>query len=567
MDTEKRLLIAILLSMAILLATPYLYQAFFPSPPAAAPQTPATLPAAQEDRPGEPAPIQQEAEPAPPERPATPTRTAASPQSVQVENEDMILRWSNVGAVLESARLKHYATEAGEPLELIPQGLPEGLPRPLSLRASDQDVSEELSAAVYELQGVTGESLKAPAEITFHYEGDEIEVTRTIRVPVSGYTLEFETEVRERGRAIPHSVVLGPGIGRQDQVSQDFTYPRLVYFSKGSTVAYTADDLEGAAQQLEISPSWVAQDSQYFAYALLNPDGIRQVRFRLEGDQPGDPQAEQSPAALLVAEVGLDASPEFDLFIGPKDGEILRNVDPTLGELIDYGWFALIVKPLLFSLKFIYGFVQNYGWAIIILTFMINLLLWPVRHKQMSSMKKMSELQPQLKSIQDKYKNMKRDDPRRQQMNQEVMGLYQQHGVNPLGGCLPLVIQMPILFAFYTMLAYSIELRGAPFILWIDDLSRHDPYYATPIVMGASMRVQQVMTPSAGDPTQRKMMLALPVIFTFFFLSVSSGLALYFLFSNVFAIMFQVLMQKWNPEQFQVNRASKKSRKKAGRAK
>jgi len=175
--------------------------------------------------------------------------------------------------------------------------------------------------------------------------------------------------------------------------------------------------------------------------------------------------------------------------------------------------------------------------------------LFPVRYKQMVSMKKMAELQPKVRSIQDRYKRMKREDPRRQQMNAEMMALYKEHGVNPLGGCLPLLFQMPFLFAFYRMLYSSFELRGAPFIWWIRDLSKPDPYYITPIVMGVTMLIQQVMTPSpGGDPTQRRMMMLLPIMFTFFFLSISSGLAVYFLFSNVFGMMFQLALQKWSPE-------------------
>jgi YidC/Oxa1 family membrane protein insertase len=220
----------------------------------------------------------------------------------------------------------------------------------------------------------------------------------------------------------------------------------------------------------------------------------------------------------------------------------------TLGGLINYGWFGVLVRPLLSALRWIYGYVHNYGCAIIILTFLINLALFPIRYKQMASMKKMSEIQPKVKSIQDKYKKMKRDDPRRQQMNAEVMAMYKEHGVNPLGGCLPLLFQMPILFAFYRMLYASIELRGAPFIFWIQDLSKADPYYITPIVMGISMLAQQKMTPAAGDPTQRKMMMMLPIVFTFFFLTISSGLVVYFLFSNLFAMMFQFGVQKWKPQ-------------------
>jgi YidC/Oxa1 family membrane protein insertase len=206
-----------------------------------------------------------------------------------------------------------------------------------------------------------------------------------------------------------------------------------------------------------------------------------------------------------------------------------------------------------------YGVVNNYGWAIIIVTFFINLVLLPIRYKQTKSMKKMSEVQPQLKAIQNKYKKLPRKDPKRQDMNKEIMELYQQHGVNPLGGCLPLLVQMPFLFAFYRMLASSIELRGAPFMLWIQDLSKADPYYITPIVMGATMIVQQKMTPATGDPAQRRMMMIMPVVFMFFFLSLSSGLVIYFLFSNVFGMLFQWAMQKMSPSE-EVKPSSKPKR-------
>ena len=177
-------------------------------------------------------------------------------------------------------------------------------------------------------------------------------------------------------------------------------------------------------------------------------------------------------------------------------------------------------------------------------------------------MKKMSEVQPRVKAIQEKYKKMKRDDPRRQKMNQEVMALYKYHGVNPLGGCLPLVIQMPFLFAFYRMLDASIELRGAPFMGWVQDLSQPDPYYISPLVMGGTMIIQQKMTPMAGDALQRKMMMMLPLVFTLFFLSLSSGLVLYFLFSNLFAMMFQLGLGKWKPHLARKDPSKGKKKKK-----
>ena len=203
------------------------------------------------------------------------------------------------------------------------------------------------------------------------------------------------------------------------------------------------------------------------------------------------------------------------------------------------------------ALRFINQYTNNYGYAIIVLTFVLTLLLFPFRIKQMISMKKMQVLQPQIKEIQERYKRYKKTDPKRAEMNQEIMALYKENHVNPLGGCLPLILQMPLLIAFYNLLAYSIELRQAPFMGWLHDLSVKDPYYVLPIVMGVTMLISQKMTPMTpgADPTQAKMMMIMPVVFTFFFLNVSSGLNLYFLCSNVFQIAFQKIAERWMGDQ------------------
>ena len=238
----------------------------------------------------------------------------------------------------------------------------------------------------------------------------------------------------------------------------------------------------------------------------------------------------------------------FRLFVGPKDTEVLQQAGHNLIELIDYGWFAVVCKPLFFGLKSIYGFCKNYGVAIMLLTILINLGLFPLRYKSIVSAQKMQKLQPQMKIIQDKYKKLKATDPKKQQMNAEVMALYKQHGVNPLGGCLPLVLQMPFYIAFYNLLSVSIELRHAPFIFWIKDLSAADHTFVLPILMTISMIIMQKMTPSPSvDPVQAKMMLAMPLVFGFMLAFTSSGLVLYWLTSNLVGVAQQYLMNKYRP--------------------
>jgi YidC/Oxa1 family membrane protein insertase len=537
MGMEKRLLLAMVLSMAILFLVPYFTGA---PPPLPAPEPAVEVeelapPAVSRELPQE-IPAIEEAEPA----------TLVARQIIEVVNQDLVLRWSNAGVVLQSAQLRNYRTTDDQLLEMIPQQLPEPMRQAFGIRTGDEEWDRRLMGAVYEVTGVAGVRVQAPAEITFHYRDSLIEVSRTIRIPAEGYVVDMETDVRVQGRSVPFSVLLGPGIGEVSSTTdQDFADPKAAYFSNGAVQRYTAEEVEEAPAQLAAGARWVALDSKFFTYLLLSPDRIRGGTITHSDFVEETPDGEGLERALLRAEVEMEAGASYSAFLGPKSYQVLQATDPTLSQLIDYGWFAFLVRPLLLSLNFFYRYLGNYGWAIIVLTFGINLVLAPVRYKQTASMKKMSVLQPQIKAIQDRYKRMKRTDPRQAKKNEEVMALYKEHGVNPLGGCLPLVIQMPFLFAFYRMLYSSMELRGAPFIGWIQDLSRHDPYYVTPILMGISMVVQQKMTPAAGDPTQRKMMMVLPIVFTFFFLNFSSGLVLYFLFSNLFGMMFQFLTQRW----------------------
>ncbi len=554
-DIERRLLIAILLSIAILFGTPYIYQKIYPPPPEEAvqpvtEQTSVPKPAA----PSEAVPEQPKPEAQQQVRPTTPesaVATTAQVREITVESDSLILRFRSQGAELVGAELKDYLGSNKEPLELVPQILPAEYPRPLALKASQGQLQNRLQSAVYEASGAASNHLSAPVDLVFEYRGDGLWVRKTISIPQHGYDLKVKVEATEDGEPLTLGVVLGTGIGEvPERDSTDFSYREIAFIQNGSVERYTTSHLEKGAVAIPGSVPWAALDSKYFAFIMVAPQEMQELRLEAEKwEQPpvgGEKAGETLDFVQGTADLLMPSS--FGFFVGPKDGKILAAVEPTLPKLIDYGWFGVLVKPLLTALDWVHSYVHNYGWDIIILTFLINLALFPVRYKQITSMQKMTDLQPKLRSIQDRYKRMKRDDPRKQQMNAEVMALYKEHGVNPLGGCLPLVIQMPILFAFYRMLASSIELRGAPFIFWIHDLSQYDPYYITPIVMGLTMVGQQKMTPTTGDPTQKRMMMFLPVVFTFFFLHVSSGLAIYFLFSNLFAMMFQFALQKMNPE-------------------
>jgi YidC/Oxa1 family membrane protein insertase len=288
---------------------------------------------------------------------------------------------------------------------------------------------------------------------------------------------------------------------------------------------------------------WAGVDDHYFLVAALAGTGNVRIEYRPQTtlDAAGAVTHTFLGYAVNLPGDGVDAA----FFIGPKAVALLKAIDPQLVYAIDYGMFRPIVVPLLNALNWVNGYIGNYGWAIIVLTFLINVAIFPLRHKSVVSMKKMQELKPEIDAIQKRYGNLKATDPAKQKMNQEVMEVYKRAGVNPASGCVPMLLTMPILFAFYSMLAYSIELRGAPFGFWIKDLSVYDPFYVAPVLTGITMLVQQRMTPQTGtDPVQQKMFMLMPVIFTVMFLWAPSGLNIYWLVNNVLAIAQQYFTNK-----------------------
>jgi len=243
-------------------------------------------------------------------------------------------------------------------------------------------------------------------------------------------------------------------------------------------------------------------------------------------------------SSLLLIPAGGQVSLNFFSYFGPLDYQILQETGYNLVSAVDLGFFEILAKPLFYVLKFFYGYVGNYGWAIILLTVLIKIIFWPLTDKSYKSMKAMQTLQPEMQKVREKHKND------RDTLNKEIMNLYKEHRVNPLGGCLPMVVQIPVFFALYQVLMNMIELRHAPFIFWLTDLSAKDPYYITPLVMGATMFIQQKLTPSQLDPVQQKIFLIMPVVFTFLFLNFPSGLVVYWLVNNILTIAQQLSVNR-----------------------
>ncbi|MDH4028442.1 MAG: membrane protein insertase YidC, partial [Nitrospirota bacterium] len=281
-----------------------------------------------------------------------------------------------------------------------------------------------------------------------------------------------------------------------------------------------------SAQYLTENIRWTAQEDKYFAAAIIPITPVEGVNVWKEGES---------------AEIALKLKPgrqDFIFYAGPKEYDSLKLLSPGFEYIVDFGWFSIVAMPLFWVLKFFYSFLGNYGWSIILLTIVTRIPFIPILHKSQQSMKKMQKIQPMMAEIKEKYKK----DP--QKMQQETMALYKKYKVNPVGGCLPMLLQIPVFIALYNVLQKAIELRGAPFALWITDLASKDPYYVLPIVMGGTMVLQQKMTPTAMEPAQAKMMMLMPIVFTFMFLSFPSGLVIYWLVNNILGIIQQYYANK-----------------------
>jgi YidC/Oxa1 family membrane protein insertase len=545
---ERRVLLAVFLCFVVL----YAYQAMFVKAPPPKPRL--TQQASQAPAPAA-APGTAAVTSAPP-LPATPVAakvSEASERTITVETNVVRAVFTNRGGGLASWRLKQYLDDRKHPLELVATELMGNAPRPFSLRTDDVGVDSRLDAALFQVSESSGtvNATKTRVRLAFEYQDDSgLRATKTFVIEPNSYVIGFEATVAVGDRALNPYMVWGPGLGDAAAAGESNRYLQKAEgiwddqsgIRRLAVNQVTAEGCTGLAVSggclWENTFRFAGVDDHYFASVVL-AKGKTRIEYH-PVIVPGAKAGENRELVSYAAKVSL-ATPGMRVFAGPKDFDVLASVDGQMVRIINFGMFSWLAVPLLRALKSINGYVGNYGWSIIILTILINAVMFPLRHKSMVSMRKMQKLQPETKAIQDRYAKLKTTDPARQKMNAEMMALYREKGVNPASGCVPMLLTMPVLFAFYSMLSQAIEVRGAPFGLWIQDLSRYDPYYVTPVLMGATMLWQQKMTPSSVDPAQQKMMLIMPIFFTAFFLWSPSGLALYFLLSNMLAIGQQYL--------------------------
>jgi len=393
--------------------------------------------------------------------------------------------------------------------------------KPLHIRFADKAMNEEslrtpFTTSTREATVVDGGSVV----ITMQQKLSNQTITKKLTVYADGHydvNIALANDTR-------YFVYLGQHVKREGQMMMA-VHGAMVYHGDGLTEIVEDDDAEGRKSFSDVHLT--STFDQYFASIIygLTPD----TTVTIDRDREGDPI------------VYIDGAKNFTFngYIGPKEYKVLKSIDPVLTNAIEYGWFTFAAAPLFKVLSWLHGIFGNWGWAIIALTLLIRMILFPLTYKGMLSMQKMKDVAPRVKEAQAKHKG----DPQR--MNAAVMEIYKKEGANPLGGCLPLVLQIPVFFAIYRVLLNAVELQGAEWILWVTDLSRMDPYYILPILMGATMFYQQHITPNNfTDPMQEKIFKYLPVIFTFFFITFPSGLVLYWFVNNIFSILQQFIVNK-----------------------
>ncbi len=514
MEMDKRTLIAVVLAIVVLIGYQYLFVKPQPEQPAPPPKTEPSIDTTKKE---------------PPSRPAVPpvVEDLSPAKDITVSTGLYVATLTSRGGTIKRFDLKAYK-EKGVPVSLLKSQ--EMVPA-LGLGESDDFALSRVNFAV---RG-TDVSLRdsQTGTVIFEYATPQLSIRRTYTFYGDRYKFDLKDEVS----GIPeYWITLGSDFGIFD--TKDSSAPHI-----GPVILKDTDRIELDAKKLAEQKTyqqglrWIAQEDKYFCASIVPTGQIVEAKAW---------KIQESPVLALKVKSGENS---FLVYAGPKSYDLLQELKVGLEHIIDFGFFSILSRPLFWILKFFYKFLGNYGWAIVLLTIVVRVPFIPLLNKSQKSMRKMQEIQPKLAELREKYKK----DP--QKMQKETMEMYKKYKVNPMGGCLPMLLQVPVFFALYKVLMIAIELRGAPFMLWITDLSGPDTLFGhipswlpliggfavgpLPLAMGITMVIQQKMTPTSLDPKQNKMMMMMPVIFTFLFLNFASGLVLYWLVNNVLSIIQQ----------------------------
>jgi YidC/Oxa1 family membrane protein insertase len=583
---ERRLLVVFALTFLVIMLFQPLLKKYGPQPPAkpesaqTAVQNQAQLPSQTPAQPATQTQISTATGTAGVKTTSAPVLAASEAETV-IENDVYRIVFTNRGGRVKSWVLKKYTDDRGGPLELVNAAAAEKYGYPLTMWSYDEGLRNKLNSALYV---ATSSGTTPPAEIKFTYDDGDVAVQKSFTFDRNSYVVGVRTAVYVRGSQVTALPMWPAGFGDQTSgssyaVSQiAYQYDSKVERLATGWTLFPSIKLVGGATVL--GPfHWAAVSDQYFAAVFLpnDPQNAALVTLRSALEIPhnaSDPNnKQQDKVDVFGAAVGsLKGPTAARLYVGPKALAELETVsvpgitgaDPDLRAIIDFGWLGIIARPLFLWLKWMYNhIVGNWGWAILLQTLVINLALLPLRLSQMKSMLKMQRVAPQIKSIQEKYKKYSLRDPKKAEMNEEISALYKKEGVNPAGGCLPLLIQMPFLFAYYRMLNVAMDLRHAPW-MWVHDLSAPDPWHILPVAIIVTMLIMQRMTPQAGmDPAQQKMMnIMMPGMLGIMSWNLPAGLGLYWSAGQLIGIVQQSVMNRTSLGREMREMMEKRARKK-----
>ncbi|MGA2414233.1 MAG: membrane protein insertase YidC [Candidatus Sulfotelmatobacter sp.] len=561
---ERKLLLVFLLTFVALMVFQPLLKKFglVPATPPPAAQQPQTHPA-----PAPSAAVSSAAAVALSVPPTAGSKQASAETETVIENDLYKVTFTNRGAQVKSWILKKFDDDAQNGLlDLVNPAAAQKYGYPFSLWTYDESLRAKLSSALY-VASNEGQ-LTAPAQITFEYADQDLAVRKSIHFDHNSYVVNVETSVVYKGAQVFAAPSWPSGFG-DEATPPAYAAARIDYHNDASTERSGYIFFPNYISRLAVKNitgggtvkgpfEWAGTGDQYFTAIFIpdDPTSAAMVTLRNSLEIPSKPGSnENAKVDILGAAVGDLRGPTSErVFVGPKELRVLdavpvpniRNDNRDLRGIVDFGWFGILSRPLFLWLQWTYKhIVPNWGWAIVLQTLIITIALLPLRITQMKSMLKMQRVAPQIKSIQEKYKKYSLRDPRKAAMNEEISALYKKEGVNPAGGCLPLLIQFPFLIAYYKMLGVALDLRHAHW-LWISDLSARDPYFILPIVMVASMFLMQRMTPQTGmDPAQQRMMtVMMPLMMGFIFFNLAAGLNLYYTESNLISMAQQAVMNR-----------------------
>jgi YidC/Oxa1 family membrane protein insertase len=556
---ELRILVASLLSMAVIL----LWAKFFgPKPPVNPPQ--ANPPAqVSTPTPGTAAPANEPNAVAAPAKISAATTPAVQPTAdsqeriIVVENALYRVEFSNRGAVVKSWQLKNYKDDSKpqKTLDLVhPQAATETGGWPFALTFDDPQLGTLANTGLYKISS-DANSLQAPADLTFTWSDGHLQVTKKFHFDHS-YTVNVETTVTNNGNHVMAGLAWLGGFGDLTVTNPIPVETVFIFYSEGGKLTTLAhkklDGPEKWGNVWQGGKEFTGIEDRYFTAAFLPPltDPVPlQTRYwkvfhniKVDGKDQSEPVPE-------IATATSAQNMALRVFVGPKDYDDLKAMRPPLHSLVQFGYLEFIADPLFHGLKWLHKYIPNYGWAIVVLTLIINMVLFPLRISSYKTTLKMQRVAPEIKQIQERYKKYKMNDPRKAEMNKEVMAIYSREGINPVGGCFQMFLQMPIWFGLNRALSYAIELRHTQW-LWITDLASKDPYYILPVLVGITMYLVSKMTPmTTTDPQQAQMMKIMPLTFSVMFVvfPFSSGLALYILTSSLVGIVQQWYLNRSHP--------------------